>query len=60
MRRKPLAADDPRHGTMNAYSNYGCKCELCKAEAQAHRVATDRNGYMREWRRKKRANGSAA
>ena len=24
-----LAADDPRHGTRNAYSNYACRCRRC-------------------------------
>ena len=22
---------DPRHGTLNAYSNHGCRCDRCKA-----------------------------
>jgi hypothetical protein len=27
---KPLTPDDPRHGTINAYVNYGCRCPECK------------------------------
>jgi len=27
-----LDADDPRHGTENAYVNYKCRCEKCRAE----------------------------
>lgn len=29
--RRELAIDDPRHGTVNGYGNYGCRCEPCKA-----------------------------
>ncbi|TFV61399.1 hypothetical protein E4P42_00410 [Mycobacterium sp. PS03-16] len=32
-----LAADDPRHGTVNGYNNYGCRCEECRlAFSDAH------------------------
>jgi hypothetical protein len=31
-----LPADDPRHGTLNGYGNWGCRCEPCRA-AQAER-----------------------
>lgn len=26
----PLPADDPRHGTANAYVNYNCRCGPCR------------------------------
>lgn len=26
-----LTADDPRHGTVNAYNNLGCRCDRCRA-----------------------------
>jgi len=29
--KKKLAADDPRHGTRNAYHYYGCRCVPCTA-----------------------------
>jgi hypothetical protein len=32
-REKPLAPDDPRHGTVNGYNNLWCRCEACKAAA---------------------------
>lgn len=31
-----LPEGDPRHGTVNGYENYGCRCALC---AEARRVA---------------------
>lgn len=43
--RKPLAPDDPRHGTTTAYDYHRCRCEKCRA-ANAAAVA--------EWKRKKR------
>lgn len=36
--RKPLTADDARHGTSVAYRHYGCRCGICK-EAEAQRRA---------------------
>jgi hypothetical protein len=37
--RPPLAPEDPRHGTLNAYSNLGCRCRACKdANAAAVRI----------------------
>jgi hypothetical protein len=34
---KPLADDDPRHGTRNGYGNHGCRCHACRAaNAAAH------------------------
>lgn len=34
--------DDPRHGTINAYSYHGCRCDRCKA-AQKESVAAARD-----------------
>lgn len=28
-----LAPDDPRHGTLNGYRNYGCRCDPCRQAA---------------------------
>jgi hypothetical protein len=28
----PLAFDDPRHGSVNAYTNLACRCDACRAE----------------------------
>jgi hypothetical protein len=25
-----------RHGTVNAYHNYGCRCDLCRTAASVH------------------------
>ena len=27
----PLAPDDPRHGTVNGYSNLKCRCSECRS-----------------------------
>lgn len=45
---KPLAVDDPRHGTVNGYGNLGCRCDACR---RAH--AENHAAYMA----KKRARG---
>lgn len=29
--RKPLTANDPRHGKRHSYAYYGCRCEACTA-----------------------------
>jgi len=29
-RRAVLAHNDPRHGTVNGYTNFGCRCEKCR------------------------------
>jgi hypothetical protein len=26
----PLSADDPRHGSVNGYTTYRCRCALCR------------------------------
>ena len=39
-----ISADDPRHGTRNAYKNIGCRCPACKkanADFQRERGAVD-------------------
>jgi hypothetical protein len=35
--RKPLAEDDPRHGTANGYKNLWCRCAPCSAAAREDR-----------------------
>ena len=46
--RPPLARDDPRHGTANAYQNLGCRCTRCrKANTEAHREWAHRTGRNR-------------
>lgn len=45
--REPLAPDDPRHGTMNAYNNYRCRCDACRQE-NAFRSAERRNRQRRK------------
>lgn len=44
-RVKPMADDDPRHGTTNGYGNIGCRCDPCRAAHAAHHAA-----YMRRKR----------
>jgi hypothetical protein len=35
--------DDPRHGTVNAYTYHGCRCDRCKeANREATAAARDR------------------
>jgi len=46
--RCPLIATDARHGTLNGYSYWGCRCEACKA------IASD---YCRQWLENKRPIG---
>lgn len=29
-RKRGLAPDDPRHGTLNGQTNWGCRCEPCR------------------------------
>lgn len=39
-KERGLAPDDPRHGTLNGYTNFGCRCEPCSivgAEDQRNR-----------------------
>jgi hypothetical protein len=49
------------HGTPNAYTNYGCRCDLCReahALYRSERRAKDpakHTNYMREYMRKYRA-----
>jgi hypothetical protein len=49
------------HGTPNAYTNYGCRCEECKAANGLYRserraLNPEKNtAYMREYMRKYRA-----
>ena len=38
MQRKPLTANDSRHGTSVAYRHYGCRCAVCK-DSEAKRRA---------------------
>lgn len=39
----PLAPDDPRHGTLNGYTQLRCRCDRCRAA---------KLDYQREYRRK--------
>lgn len=41
---------DPRHGTVNAYVNHLCRCDLCRSA---------RADYARDLRRRKREMGAA-
>lgn len=37
-----LLEGDPRHGTLNAYSNLGCRCDLCRDNHSAYMVPLQR------------------
>lgn len=40
--------DDPRHGTVNGYTNHGCRRECCRAaNAAAQRAARARRAGMK-------------
>ena len=41
-----IAADDPRHGTSNAYTNLGCRCDACR-EAKTEYVRSRQIGAYR-------------
>lgn len=40
-RLKGLPEGDPKHGTVNGYSNYGCKCPLCYEVRKLRRSEND-------------------
>lgn len=43
-----LAANDPRHGTYNGYSNLRCRCKACcAANTEQHRDWLHRSGRHR-------------
>ena len=44
---EPLAPDDTRHGTPNAYTNYGCRCQECRKAWEAY---PPRKRAVRRWR----------
>ena len=33
-----LLPDDPRHGSANAYTNYACRCDECRAGYSEYQV----------------------
>lgn len=33
-----LAADDPRHGTLTAYTGHACRCPACRAAGRAYKA----------------------
>lgn len=35
-----LAPDDPRHGKPSSYTNWGCRCDECRAAWAAYKRAT--------------------
>ena len=45
-----LSPDDWRHGTGGGYSNWGCRCDRCRAAfAKDHREYMWRTGRCRPW-----------
>lgn len=55
VRRRPLPADDARHGTANGYNNYGCRCEACTNAIREYNVPRNRAWRHRTGRFKPRA-----
>ena len=50
-----LAADDPRHGTTNAYDNWKCRCDACReANRRKQREYMARSPEQREKKRQSR------
>lgn len=53
-RQQGLEANDPRHGTLTGYRNYGCRCEKCRNADRVYRgwkgvphgTRTGQNTYM--------------
>jgi hypothetical protein len=43
---KRVRGNPPEHGTTNAYRNYGCRCEACRA------IGSIENAYYNERRRR--------
>jgi hypothetical protein len=43
-----LARNDPRHGTMNGYSNHGCRCNGCRIANTAYYRAHRQGGYRQD------------
>lgn len=38
VRQRELPPEDPRHGTVNGYSNYRCRCLPCRDAHSAYQV----------------------
>lgn len=58
--RKIVLPSHVRHGTPNAYHNYGCRCDPCRTAAADYRYDQRRRDdhwrlYMREYMRRYRA-----
>ena len=53
MAEMSLADDDPRHGTVNGYSNHRCRCDACRQANTAHSRA-----YMQRVRAERRILGT--
>lgn len=43
-----VSPDDPRHGTWNAYSNLGCRCDRCRQAASEYNRERRRRGLARD------------
>lgn len=55
-----LAEDDPRHGTVNGYTNLGCRCPACtRSNADRMRDYMNRHPEQREKHRQRERAKSA-
>lgn len=50
--KKPMTADDVRHGTVNGYGNLRCRCGPCR---DAWRARCSEAGYLQRYRSKIRS-----
>jgi hypothetical protein len=50
---RTLPLDDSRHGTLNGYTNHGCRCDRCRQAntdaCRAYKHRTGRNQPYAEW-----------
>jgi WhiB family redox-sensing transcriptional regulator len=56
--RRQLAPDDPRHGTVNGYNNFDCRCPDCREAQrirnanrppQSRRLTSPNRGLVGDW-----------
>lgn len=64
-RKRPIEGEaDPRHGTVNGYVNYQCRCQFCKAAWTEYRrkwnnATPERRKKINDYERNRRKRASA-
>jgi hypothetical protein len=46
--KSKLGPDDPRHGTLNAYTNHNCRCDACRKANAEYNLESKRRRVARE------------